>query len=181
MFFNSWGDLLRVVIVGTFAYVGLVLLLRLSGKRTLSKMNAFDLVITVAFGSTLASTLLSREVSLSEGITAFALLVLLQYISTWTAVRFPWYKRIIKARPRLLAFRGELDPHAMKSERVTEEEVAAAIRESGVPDVGEAYAVVMETDGTITVIPRQEEIESYGSLEHVRGLPDPVADQLRRD
>ena len=179
MFFNSWDDLLRVLIVGTSAYIGLVLLLRLSGKRTLSKMNAFDLVVTVAFGSTLASTLLSSDVSLSEGLTAFALLVLLQYVSTWTSVRVPWYKRIIKAKPRLLAFRGELDPEAMKRERVTEEEVAAAIRDSGVPDVGETYAVVMETDGSITVVPKRDRTDGYGSLEHVQGLPDPVADRLR--
>jgi uncharacterized membrane protein YcaP (DUF421 family) len=179
MFFNSWGDLLRILIVGTAAYAGLVLFLRVSGKRTLSKMNAFDLVVTVAFGSTLASTLLSSDVSLSEGLTAFALLILLQFVSTWMSVRFPWYQRIIKARPRLLAFDGEVDPHAMKEERVTQEELAAAIRDSGVPNVQEARAIVMETDGSIAVIARHEEVDRYDSLEHVRGLPDHVADQLR--
>jgi uncharacterized membrane protein YcaP (DUF421 family) len=52
MFFNDVFSLLRVVIFGTLAYLSLVLLLRVSGKRTLSKMNAFDLVVTVAIGST---------------------------------------------------------------------------------------------------------------------------------
>ena len=52
MFFTSWYDLLLVV-VGTLAYGGLVLFLRVSGKRTLTKLNAFDLVVTVALGSTL--------------------------------------------------------------------------------------------------------------------------------
>lgn len=67
MFFDGWTGLLRVLVVGTLAYAALVLLLRVSGKRTLSKMNAFDLVVTVALGSTLATVLLSRDVALAEG------------------------------------------------------------------------------------------------------------------
>jgi uncharacterized membrane protein YcaP (DUF421 family) len=63
MFFDSWDGLLRVVVVGILAYTGLVLLLRISGKRTLSKMNAFDFVVTVALGSTLATILLSSDVA----------------------------------------------------------------------------------------------------------------------
>ena len=66
MFFDDWGGLARVAVVGFLAYGGLVLLLRVSGKRTLSKMNAFDLVVTVALGSTLATILLSSSVEISR-------------------------------------------------------------------------------------------------------------------
>jgi uncharacterized membrane protein YcaP (DUF421 family) len=48
MWFDSWADLARILAVGAGAYGGLVLVLRLSGKRTLAKLNAFDLVVTVA-------------------------------------------------------------------------------------------------------------------------------------
>ncbi len=64
MFFDTWTGLIRIVVVGVLAYAGLVFLLRVSGKRTLSKMNAFDLVITVALGSLLATVLLSQNVAL---------------------------------------------------------------------------------------------------------------------
>jgi uncharacterized membrane protein YcaP (DUF421 family) len=70
MFFDSWTGMLRVVVVGTLAYAALVLLLRATGKRTLSKMNAFDLVVTVALGSTLATVLLSKDIALAEGVVA---------------------------------------------------------------------------------------------------------------
>ena len=73
MFFNGWIGLARVILVGAFAYFGLIILLRISGKRTLSKMNVFDLIVTVALGSTLATVLLSKDIALAEGITAFAL------------------------------------------------------------------------------------------------------------
>ena len=79
MLFDSWTGLGRVVLVGALAYVALVLLLRISGKRTLSKLNAFDLVVTVALGSTLATVLLSKSVALAEGVLALGLLIFLQY------------------------------------------------------------------------------------------------------
>jgi uncharacterized membrane protein YcaP (DUF421 family) len=72
MWFDSWSDILRVVLAGSAAYAWLVALLRVSGKRTLAKLNAFDLVVTVAFGSTLATILLSSDVSWSEGAAALA-------------------------------------------------------------------------------------------------------------
>jgi uncharacterized membrane protein YcaP (DUF421 family) len=80
MLFDSWTGLGRVLIVGTLAYAALVLLLRISGKRTLTKLNAFDLIVTVALGSTLATVLLSSSVALAEGVAALALLILLQYL-----------------------------------------------------------------------------------------------------
>ena len=82
MFFDSWLGLLRVGVVGSLAYLALVLLLRVSGKRTLSKMNAFDFVVTVALGSTLATVLLSKDVALAEGVVAFTLLIGAQYLIT---------------------------------------------------------------------------------------------------
>ena len=87
MWFNDWATVWRTVAVGAAAYVAMVLLLRISGNRTLSKMNAFDFVVTVAMGSILATILLSRDVALAEGIAAMALLVALQFAVTWLGVR----------------------------------------------------------------------------------------------
>lgn len=70
MFFDNGFGLLRAVVVGILAYGGLLLFLRASGKRTLAKMNAFDLVVTVALGSTLATVLLTEDVALLEGWSA---------------------------------------------------------------------------------------------------------------
>ena len=74
MWFDSWADILRVLIVGAVSYATLVGTLRLSGKRTLSQLNAFDFIVTVALGSTLATILLSSDVAYADGLTALALL-----------------------------------------------------------------------------------------------------------
>lgn len=152
MLFDNWFGLLRVLVVGSLAYLTLVLLLRTSGKRTLAKMNAFDFVVTVALGSTLATVLLSNSVALAEGILAFCLLAGMQYLITWLSVRSGTVRRLVKSEPSLLFHSGSFLLDTMKRERVTEDEVLAAMRQQGKGSLEEVGAVVLETDGTFSVI-----------------------------
>ena len=152
MFFNDWAGLGRTLIVGVLAYAALILLLRISGKRTLSKMNAFDLIVTVALGSTLATVLLSKDVALAEGVLAFVALILLQFSITWMSVRSSSFSRMVKAEPALLFHRGQFLRRVMKFERVNEAEIRAAVREQGIGSLGGVEAVVLETDGSFSVI-----------------------------
>ena len=152
MFYNGWSGVLRVLAVGVPAYAALLLLIRLGGKRTLSKFNAFDIIITVAFGSSLSAALLNRNLALAEIITAFALLVLLQFLITWTSVRWDGIDRIVRAEPALLYHRGDFADEAMVRERVTKAEIESAVRSQGYPDVADVTSVVLETDGSLSVI-----------------------------
>jgi uncharacterized membrane protein YcaP (DUF421 family) len=150
--FDSWAVLGRTAVVGVLAYLALVFLLRVSGKRTLSKMNAFDLVVTVALGSTLATVLLSQSVSLVNGVLAFVLLIGLQFVITWLSVRSPTVRNLAKAEPTLLLHQGRFLRRAMKLERVTEAEILAALRGQGIASVEEVEAVVLETDSSFSVV-----------------------------
>lgn len=154
MWFNSWHGLLRVLVVGVIAYAGLVIFLRISGKRTLSKLNAFDLVVTVALGSMLATVILSRDVALLEGMLGFALLIALQLVVTWLSVRSKRVDAIIKSEPTLLCYQGQFLHEAMRRERVTRGEVLEAVRRQGLPSMEEVEAVVLESGATLTVIRR---------------------------
>ncbi|MBR2513618.1 MAG: DUF421 domain-containing protein [Halomonas sp.] len=168
VFFSSWESLLRTLIVGVLAYAVLVAFLRISGNRTLSKMNAFDLIVTVALGSTLATVLLSKDIALAEGALALALLISLQFIITWLSVRFSWVKRLITGEPLMLLYRGEYLTAALRQARVTKEEVRSAVRSSGVGQLSAVEAVVLETDGSLSVVKRGEEGDG-SSLSGVRG------------
>jgi uncharacterized membrane protein YcaP (DUF421 family) len=172
MFFESWGGLLRVVLVGSLAYVAMVLLLRVSGKRTLSKLNAFDFIVTVALGSTLATVLLNRDVALAEGVMAFALLIGLQFLITWLSVRSRRVSALVKAEPSLVLYRGQFLPEALRRERVTEAEVLAVLRSHGALSLEEVEAVVLETDGSLSVIQGSGHPGGRTSLE---GLSLPVS------
>lgn len=154
MLFDSWFDLSRVAVVGFLAYFAMILCLRISGKRTLSKWNAFDFIITIALGSVLATVLLSKDVVLAEGVLAAALLVGLQFAITRLSVHYPGFERLIKAEPTLLVSEGRFLEAAMASQRVSESEIRAAIRSAGVAAVEDIQAVVLETDGSFSVIKR---------------------------
>lgn len=152
MWFDSWSQLGRIVLVGIAAYVFLIVVIRVSGKRTLSQLNAFDFIVTVALGSTLATILLSSDVSWSEGALALVLLAGLQFVLAFVSSRVPAFRTIVTARPAVVLWRGEMLADALRAARLSESEVRQAVRSSGHGDLANVAAVVLETDGTLSVI-----------------------------
>jgi uncharacterized membrane protein YcaP (DUF421 family) len=171
MFFDSFDDLLRVLVMTGLAYAFLIVAVRASGKRALSKMNAFDLVVTVALGSTLATILLNSQVALAEGALGLALLVALQFVTAWASVRFRSVRRLVRAEPTLLLRDGRLLHAAMTRQRVTADEVRQAIRTQGIGAVEDVRAVVLETDGTFSIVPHSQ----FGSGSALNGVAEPEA------
>lgn len=152
VFFDNWDSIFRTIVISVLAYIALVLLLRISGKRTLSKMNAFDFIVTIALGSTLATVLLNKDVALADGVLAFALLISFQYIITYMSVRSKKVSNLVKSIPTLLVYRGEMLEHAMKKERIARDEIFAIVRKKGLYDLKEVDAIILETDGSLTLI-----------------------------
>ncbi|MGD1856858.1 MAG: DUF421 domain-containing protein [Leptolyngbyaceae cyanobacterium] len=165
--FNSWSSLGHTLMAGTLGYIIIIFLLRISGKRTLAKWNSFDFVVTIAFGSILAAMLLSKDTSLAQGVLGFAILVLYQYIISWIAARSSWVQHLIKSEPALLLHQGQFKRSVLKKERVSEGEVLAAIRNQGIGNVSQVDAVVLETDGSFSVI---KKLEDASALKDVRGV-----------
>ena len=152
MWFDAWSGIWRTLLVGTAAYVALVVVLRVSGKRTLAKLNAFDLVVTVAIGSTLATILLTSDVSYAEGVTALALLAALQFVAAVISSRWRMGRAIVTSQPTALVVDGCFQDEALRRQRVSADDVRQAIRASGQGDVGQVAAVVLESDGSFSVI-----------------------------
>lgn len=154
MLFQDWSGIARTVAVGLLAYVTLVLFLRISGKRTLAKLNAFDLVVTVALGSTLSAILLQESIALAEGATALALLIAMQFIVTFISVRSERFAKIVRSEPALLVRDGAFCRAAMKRERITEDEALSAVRAAGGRWVEDVASLILESDGTLSTVLR---------------------------
>ncbi|WP_152599514.1 YetF domain-containing protein [Hoeflea sp. BAL378] len=150
IFFDTWSGLGRILATGLLAYPAVILMLRISGKRTLSKFNAFDFIVTIALGSMLASVIVTGSVPLAEGLLALAMLIGLQYGITWLSVRSDRFQTLIKSNPRLLVHRGIYQDRAMRDERVTRAEIAAALHAQGKAEVSD-LSVILETDGSLNV------------------------------
>jgi uncharacterized membrane protein YcaP (DUF421 family) len=173
MLFEGWEPIARTLLLGAVAYIAVVALIRLSGKRTVSKMNAFDLIVTVALGSTLATILLSPDVALLQGVAALALLIALQRVVTFLTVRYGWARRLVKAKPTMVFHRGEFLRGAMRDTRLTEDELLSAMRSQGVAAIEDVEAVVLETDGGISVL-RPPESGRASALRDVENPPPPA-------
>jgi uncharacterized membrane protein YcaP (DUF421 family) len=171
MWFDSWSDILRILAVGTAAYLALVVLLRVSGKRTLAKLNAFDWVVSVAFGSTLATILLNTDISWSEGAVALVLLAALQFVVARTTTWLPGGRSLVTSRPTLLLNDGRPIPEALDRQRITMSELRQAVRATGFGDMSSVAAVVLETDGSMSVISTQQS-GNRSALEGVSGVTE---------
>ncbi len=159
IFFDNWESIFRTTIITVLAYIALLFLLRISGKRTLSKMSAFDLIVTVALGSTLATVLLNKSVALADGVLAFSLLIGLQYLISYFSVRSKRILQLVKATPALVVYNGEMLSKAMLEERINDVEIYAALRENGVSSIQDVKAVILETDGSLTVINKSDDLK----------------------
>lgn len=151
-FFSSWEPVGRILVVGTALYVSLVVLLRLSGSRTLASLNAFDFIVTVAVGSVFGRVLTTKSVALVEGLVAFVLLVGLQFLVASLRSSWPALTTVFTNPPVLLYFQGDFLPGPMREQRMTKAELRAAARKKTVASMDEIEAIVLESDGSLSVI-----------------------------
>ena len=154
MSISNWFSLVRIIVIGSTAFAALVFLLRLTGKRALSRLNALELAVAVALGLTLESIMLDERVTLAAGALAFALLAGLQLAVTWGARRSKTVAGWVSPEPTLIFHSGRFVDGAMRRQRVTEDEVRAAMRRARVASIDDLQAVVLEPSGELSFIVR---------------------------
>ncbi|WP_029034500.1 DUF421 domain-containing protein [Salinimicrobium terrae] len=157
---NGIQPIIRIIIVGFTAYVAIVLILRISGKRTLASMSAFDFVIAVTVGAVFGRTLTTKNLSISEALTAFVLLAVLQFIFAYLEGKSRTFKRIFNTNPTLLYYNGKFLEKNMHKERMDESKVKGAARKEGFGSMDDVAAVILEIDATLSVIGKSREGEA---------------------
>lgn len=177
LWLGSWEGVARAIVLAAGGYFGLILLLRVAGKRATSKLNMFDWAVTVALGSMLATMALSPSVPLAVGLAAVATVIGLQYGIAWLALRSGLVRRIVKAEPALLYYQGTFLQDRMRKERITEEEIRAAVRAAGHGSLEPVTAVVFETSADLSILVEGADREdpSMSTLEDVHVPAEPGA------
>lgn len=155
LLFDNWENLWHIAVCAALSYLTLFAFVRISGKRTLTKMNAFDFVVTVTLGSTLSSMILAK-VALADGAVALIVIIALQYLLAYGAKKSKKLEKIINCEPTLLFYNGKFLEDAMTKEVITEEEIIAEIRKYRLERIDDVRAVVMELNGDITVVKKSE-------------------------
>lgn len=169
MWLQGWDQLLRVITIGLPIYVATILLLRVIGTRALSRMNAFDSVVTFALGSALSAAIITQELPGALALASILLLLGVQFGISWLAVRVPAVERLSKSTPKLVLFHGNMCDRTLREVRLSHGAVRAAVRSRGIARLEDVFAVVLETDGSLSVLPRPAGGEAT-ALEGVAGL-----------
>lgn len=147
----SSASALAITISTVGIYLAVILLTRLFGKRSFSKMSSFDFAMTVAIGSLIATTVLSSSVSLLEGILGLILVYLLQLTAAFFR-RYKAFAKIVDNSPLLLMDGSNILFENLKKARVTEGDLRSKIREANVINLSQIRAVVFETTGDIAIL-----------------------------
>jgi uncharacterized membrane protein YcaP (DUF421 family) len=146
-----WEFLLRALAV----YFVLLLLVRLSGKRSVGQFTPFDMVLLILLGNAVQNSLIGSDVSLLGGLLLAAMLIALNYAVGWLAARSKRFDRFVEGKPVQIIANGQLDRDALVREGVTEGDVMEALRHNGLDDLADVRSGWIEQDGEITIVPER--------------------------
>jgi uncharacterized membrane protein YcaP (DUF421 family) len=146
---SGWSIVLRTLIV----YAAILLGLRLAGKREIGQMAPFDLVVILLIANAVQNAMVGPDTSVTGGLIAAAVLIVANYGVAQVREHVPLFRRAVEGTPTLLIHNGEFVRENLRRENVQVDEVMMSLREHGVADVSEVKLAVLETDGSISIVP----------------------------
>ena len=149
---SAWELLVR----GTVGYVALSVILRLLPKRQTGNLAPNDMIALVIIGALAADAIIGDARSVLEILLLIAVVLTWDYLFNLAEYYLPGYRKVAQHPPTLLIYDGVLLKHNLRKEKLTEEELAAHLRMSGVPDINRVRQAVLETDGQISIIERDQ-------------------------
>jgi uncharacterized membrane protein YcaP (DUF421 family) len=146
-----WEYVFRAVAV----YVVLLLMIRLSGKRTVGQLTPFDVLLIVLLGNAVQNALLGTDNSLVGGLLLAAILILLNWTTGWMTSRNRLAEKVIEGVPVVLARDGQLFEQVLRREFVSRNDFDEALRQNGQLRLEDVAIAILETDGRISVVPKE--------------------------
>lgn len=145
--------LIRGAVFSTAALLWVLVLSRVVGLRSFSKMTAFDFVATIASGSLLANAAVSTDwPAFFQPMAALLAVFSVQVLLAWLRQRSDGFRGVIDNRPHVLMWDGVIDEGALRRTRVAKADVLAKLRAADAGRLGEVRAVVLESTGDISVL-----------------------------
>src|SRR5262249_34929735 len=144
--------LLRTLIVYVFILVGF----RLSGKREVGQLAPFDFALILLIANAVQNAMVGPDTSLVGGLVAATVLLIVNWGLGTLASRNRTVERLLRGKAQILIWRGHVYHDHLAHERISQEELLQALRESGCATVHECRLAVLEVDGSISIVPHGE-------------------------
>lgn len=159
-------------------YVFMLVALRLAGRREMGQLSSFDLILLLILSNAVQNSIVGGDSTLGGGLVSAATLVSVDWMVGWAACRWPWFERIVQGRAVRIVTDGKVHVRTLARQRITLEELRSALRKQGIFRIGDCQRVVLESDGTLSAIRRdQDGPHTLAELAH----PDPVHVAMRED
>lgn len=152
--------IVEIVLRTLAVYVVFVGALRLAGKRELGQVTILDLGVLVLAANALQPAMTGPDASVGGAVVIVATLFLANAIATRVMVRSARVRRIVNGNAIYLARRGSWDMAEIGRQRITADRLAMELRRHGLDDVRDTRLVVLEEDGSISVVPRETDEEA---------------------
>ncbi len=145
-----WEFIFRTFVV----YVCLMLMVRVSGKRTVGQFTPFDLIVVMLLAEAVTNSLTGGDQSLAGGLIAAATLIVLNLVTSWASSRSRRIDTALEGSPTLIGRDGQLYKEVLQRERVPEADVEQALREADC-DMKDMRCAFLEADGKISILKLQ--------------------------
>ncbi|RZA20649.1 MAG: DUF421 domain-containing protein [Lysobacteraceae bacterium] len=145
-----WHFVVRAVAI----YVLVMVLVRISGKRAVGQFTPFDLVLLILLGNAVQNGINGGDNSLTGAAIMASALIALNYLVAWMTARSERIERVIEGVPVVLARNGKLFARVLRREMVSDSDFREALRMNNIEDVSEVEIALLETNGTISVVPK---------------------------
>jgi uncharacterized membrane protein YcaP (DUF421 family) len=145
-----------IVLRGIVVFVFLYVLMRVIGRRELSSLEPFDLILLVVLGDAVQQGLTQDDYSLTGAILAIGTIAILQLVVSYANFHFPRLRPLLDGEPIVIVERGKPIDKNMRRERVTMEDVMQAARQQSIASLDEVDWAVMETSGAISFIKKSD-------------------------
>ena len=147
------SSLPEVVIRTAIVYLFLLAVFRITGKREVGQMSVLELVVVLVVSDAVQNSMVGENITIWGGLVAVATLLGLDLALKALTGRSRRFRRAIEGEPRLLVRDGRVLERALKDEDVDIEEVRTAVRHHGLARIEDVRLAVLETDGSISIIP----------------------------
>ncbi|MGB3763991.1 MAG: YetF domain-containing protein [Ornithinimicrobium sp.] len=168
---TGWTPIVHSAVIVVAGYAALVLLLRMTGARTLARMTPLDFVLAVTIGSAFGRTITASEVPLAQMIFVVSLLIAIQWVIAVGRARWRWVRRTVDNPPVLLYYDGTMVTESLRRHRLSEVDVHTAARQAGYGSLSQLSAVIMQQDGVLGVISDRALGDGSSVLPYVSGGP----------
>jgi uncharacterized membrane protein YcaP (DUF421 family) len=145
-----------IVLRGIVVFVFLYVLMRVIGRRELSSLEPFDLILLVVLGDSVQQGLTQDDYSMTGAILAIGTIAILQLVVSYANFRFPRLRPLLDGDPIVLVEHGKTIEKNMRRERVTMDDVMQAARLQNIASLGDVDWAVMETSGAISFIKKSD-------------------------